>query len=193
MPRYASNPDLLDHALSLSLTDLKRLGYLKEHHSISGVVNWNRHGQVIGSVSVAVDVVFGQVLELAYKSSGKEHRQIFQLVSKPSNLSKGRYWLIQSPVSGKLGRKLYNTGAGFQIRADLTGCMYEDQTKSKSFRNLSNLLDRVFRSEELMMHLYRRGFRKYYAGKPTRRYLKLLGRLEQSEGMKLSQVLNTLV
>jgi hypothetical protein len=184
MPRYSSNPILLDHALSLSLKDLKGLGYLREHHSVSGVVNWNRHGQVIGSASVAVDLAFKQTLELSYRSSGMDHRQVFRLISKPSNLSKGRYWLIQSLESGKLGRKVYLTGSGFQLRADATGCIYENQTQSKYYRSLDHLLMMECGVEIAQMEFYRKGYRKYYAGKPTKRYKKLGGSPNQAERLE---------
>jgi hypothetical protein len=192
MSRYRSNPVLLDHALSLSLGDLKRLGYLMEHHSVSGVVNWNNRGQVIGSVSVAVDVAYRNSIELSYKSGGKEYRQTFRLVSKPSNLKRGRYWLIQSPESGRLGRKVYLTGSGFQIRSDAYGCMYASQTESKSYRNLSSLLGGAFESEGIMLELGRKGFKKRYAGKPTKRYLRLMGRLEQSDKVALYEFMGSL-
>lgn len=139
----------------------------------------------MGSVSVAVDVAYRHTIELSYKSGGKDYRQTFRLVSKPSNLNKGRYWLIQSPESGKLGRKIYLTGTGFQIRSDAYGCMYSSQTESKSYRNFTSLFGGAFESNDIILELGRKGFKKRYAGKPTKRYLKLMGRLEQSDRVAL--------
>jgi hypothetical protein len=190
MPKYHTNPILLDHALSLSLKDLKRLGYLKEHHSVSGVVSWSRQGSNIASVTVAVDIAYGQSLEISYKSSGEEYRQSFKLIAKPSNLGMGRYWLIQSPASGRLGMKIYLTGAGFQIRADTSGCMYEKQIKSKRYRLLSMALGDAFGYEDLYSGLYRKGFKKTYAGKPTKRYKRLVGRINQAERLERNSLMD---
>jgi hypothetical protein len=186
MPRYPSNPILFDHALSLSLKDLKRLGYLKEHHSVSGVVSWSRQGVNIASVTVAVDIAYGRSLEISYMSSGVEYRQSFKLIAKSSNLSRGRYWLIQSPESGRLGMKIYLTGAGFQVRADASGCMYEKQIECKRYRLLSKALGDTYGYEDL----YRKGFKKTYAGKPTKRYKRLVGRINQAERLERNSLMD---
>ena len=91
MPRYSCNPILFDHALSLSIADLKRLGYLKEHHSISGVVSWSRQGVRTSSVSVWVDLAFSHSLTISYSSEGVKHEQ--RLILDYSNMTSPKdFW-----------------------------------------------------------------------------------------------------
>jgi hypothetical protein len=182
----------LDHALSLSLKDLKRLGYLKEHHSVSGVVSWSRHGVRTSSVSVWVDLAFSHSLTISYSSEGVKHEQRFNLVAKPSNLERGRYWLIESPESGNIGSKIYLISGRFRLRADTSGCLYEKQIESKYYRGLSMALGDVFGYEDLYSKLYKKGFKKTYAGKPTKRYKRLLGRIRQAERLERNSLMDIL-
>jgi hypothetical protein len=183
MPRYPSNPILLDHALSLSLKDLKRLGYIKEHHSVSGVVSWTRQGVRTSSVSVWVDLAFSHSLTLSYSSEGVKHDQRFNLIAKPSNLGKGRYWFIESPESGNIGSKVYLVSGRFRVRTDASGCMYEKQIESKYYRGLSMALGDAFGYEDLYFKLYKKGFKKTYAGKPTKRYCMLIEQIRRAEAV----------
>jgi len=52
--------------------------------------------------------------------------------------------------------------------------MYESQTHSKEWRNLDNTFGKMFKVEEAYEIIHSKHFKKYYAGNPTKRYLKLM-------------------
>jgi hypothetical protein len=68
--------------------------------------------------------------------------------------------------------------------------MYEKQTQSKKYRQLDKTLGVYFRTDELFEQLYRKHFKKQYAGKPTKKYLKLNSQLSKLEKPSLKQIDN---
>jgi hypothetical protein len=61
--------------------------------------------------------------------------------------------------------------------------MYEKQTQSKKSRYLDKTLGVYFRSEQLFEQLYKKHFKKQYAGKPTKKYLKLTQQIQKVESI----------
>jgi hypothetical protein len=51
--------------------------------------------------------------------------------------------------------------------------MYKNQTQSNKNRDLLKTFDAVFKSDNLNSELYKKHFKKSYAGKPTKKYLRI--------------------
>jgi hypothetical protein len=61
--------------------------------------------------------------------------------------------------------------------------MYEKQTQSKKGRYLDRTLGAYFRTDQLFEQLYKKHFKKQYAGKPTKKYLKLTQQIQIAESI----------
>ena len=63
--------------------------------------------------------------------------------------------------------------------------MYETQTRSKQYRQLDKTLGAYYGTDELYKQLYQKHFKKSYAGKPTKRYLRIIGKIQMAESIPL--------
>jgi hypothetical protein len=117
-------------------------------------------------------------LELDYKHNGKPVNYQVQLITAPANIGKGRVYYFICPNIGKRCRKLYSVGERFLHREAFTDCMYESQTYSAKSRQLCKMYEKAFDSDKLYEQLYSKHFKRTYAGKPTKRYLKLMQKIE---------------
>lgn len=99
----------------------------------------------------------------------------------PSNLGNGDIWYFLCPVTKKRCRKLYSIGGYFLHREAFNSCMYESQTHSKYYRSLDKRFGGVFKQERLYEELYSKHFKKFYNGKPTKRYIKIMQEIEKTE------------
>jgi hypothetical protein len=61
--------------------------------------------------------------------------------------------------------------------------MYETQTQSKKYRQLDKTLGLYFQVDKLFEQLYKKNFKKQYAGKPTKKYLKLTQQIQRAESI----------
>ncbi|MGK0487238.1 MAG: hypothetical protein ACJAXB_000412 [Candidatus Endobugula sp.] len=52
--------------------------------------------------------------------------------------------------------------------------MYETQTQSKKYRQLDKRLGAYFKGDSLHSDLNKKNFKKTYAGKPSKRYLRIM-------------------
>lgn len=55
MPKPATYPTLYDDVKTVSVTFLKRHGYLEPNQINERVITWSRHGIKTGSISIKVD------------------------------------------------------------------------------------------------------------------------------------------
>jgi hypothetical protein len=186
MPRPHTFPTLYNECKTISITFLKEHGYLKPDQWLSGTVTWSRNGQKTGSISIAV-FTYGEnsFLELDYKCSDKPIRYKVPLITKPSNIGKGKVCFFKCPHTGKLCRKLYREDTYFFHRQTFKGCMYEKQTYSKKNREHFRLLDKLFCADQVNEQLHSKYFKTYYAGQATKRYRKLWKQLREAD--KLSE------
>jgi len=137
-----------------------------------GVITWSRHGEVVSSIGALVNTLNpdNMYLELEYTSNDEAVKYQIPLVVKTSNLGKGEVWFFIFPITKKLCRKLHGVGKHYLHRSAFRGWMYESQTYSKRFRKNVPYLNAKY-SEE---HPYKKHFKKFYKGKPTKRYLKCI-------------------
>ena len=189
MPKPHTFPTLFDEVKAVSISFLTKHNYLKSNQWQSGTVTWSSNGNKTGSISIRVNTKSEQpYIELDYKCNEAPINYRVQLVSAPSNLGKGVVWYFVCPHTGKRCRKLYLADTYFYHRSAFRGCMYEKQTQSKKSRYLDRTLGVYFRSDQLFEQLYKKHFKKQYAGKPTKKYLKLTMQLKTIEGITAKDI-----
>ena len=125
-------------------------------------------------------------IELDYKYSDEPRNYKVRLVSIPSNLGKGLIWYFLCPETNKRCRKLYSIGGYFLHREAFNGCMYE--TQSKKYRQLDKSLGAFFKTDDLYSQLYQKHFKKTYAGKPTKKYLRILEQIQKAESIPYHEI-----
>ncbi|AWL09052.1 hypothetical protein HME7025_01189 [Aquirufa nivalisilvae] len=189
MPKPYTFPTLYDDLKTISISFLKKHNYLLPNQVQTGTVSWSRSGTKTGSISIRVntkqDIPY---LELDYKCNETPINYRVQLVSAPSNLGKGVVWYFVCPHTGKRCRKLYLADTYFYHRSAFRGCMYEKQTRSKSYRLMEKTFGSYFKSDDLYSKLYARNFKKTYAGKPTKKYLKIIETIQKVDNVELSAI-----
>ena len=122
-----------------------------------------------------------QYLELDYKYKQEPRNYKVGIVSLPSNLGKGEVWYFLCPQTNKRCRKLYSVDGFFFHREAFHGCVYESQIQSKKYRQLDKSLGSYLRMDELHSKLYEKGFKRTYAGKPTKRFLGIMKQIEKAK------------
>lgn len=184
MPKPLTFPTLYDDLKTVSISFLSKHGYLKPNQWKSGTITWSRNGNKTGSISIRVNTQLDSpYLELDYKYNEAPINYRVQLVSTRSNLGKGVVWYFVCPQTGKRCRKLHLADTYFYHRSAFRGCMYEKQTQSKKYRGLDKTLGAYFKCDNLYSELYKKHFRKQYAGKPTKKYLKLTRQIQRAESI----------
>jgi hypothetical protein len=152
MPKPPTYPRLLDHdAVKIDVSDLGRIQSSKD-------------------ASPLLEVHIKSVLD------GKECSQTLSLIGVPKPFGGLQYYFV-CPITGKRCRKLYRFGDAhggrFAHRDAFTNACYSIQTLSKA--------DRTFATKHRAENaLNRRGLKKVYRGKPTRRYSVLSRRLQRA-------------
>lgn len=189
MPKPYTFPTLYNEALQLSISKLKGWGYLAPGQIKSGTINWSRHGESTGSISITANTRSEQpYIELDYKYRDEPRKYKVYLTSTPSNLNRGEIWYFICPQTKKRCRKLYSIGGYFLHREAFNGCMYETQTQSKKYRQLDKTLGAYFKSDNLYSELYKKNFKKTYAGKPTKKYLRIMEQIQKAESIPYYEI-----
>lgn len=180
MPKPHTFPTLYHETLQIHISKLNAWGFLKPKQIKSGTLNWSMNGNPAGSISIKINTHSEQpYIELDYKYRDEPRNYKVNLTSTPSNLNRGEIWYFICPQTKKRCRKLYSIGGYFLHREAFNGCMYEKQTQSKKYRHLDKILGAYFKSDNLYSELYKKNFKKTYAGKPTKRFLKILIQIEK--------------
>ena len=189
MPKPHTFPTLYDDLKTVRISFLAKHGYFKPNQIQTGTINWNKNGKVTGSIIIEVNTYAkNPYLELNYNCNEAQIKYRVQLVSAPSNLGKGVVWHFICPKTDKRCRKLHLFNGYFYHRSACGGGMYESQTQSKYYRALDKTLGVQFRSEHLHEQLYKKHFKKQYAGKPTKKYLKIMQQLQRSASIPYHEV-----
>jgi len=189
MPKPHTFPTLYNEALQISISKLKEWEYLNPEQIKSGTITWSRNGNQTGSISIKVNTHSEQpYIELDYKYRDEPRNYKVSLVSMPSNLGKGLIWYFLCPQTNKRCRKLYSIGGYFLHREAFNDCMYETQTQSKKYRQLDKTLGAYFRTDDLYSQLYQKHFKKTYAGKPTKKYLRIMEQIQKAESIPYHEI-----
>lgn len=183
MGRPHALPDLYDSVLRLRMALLKKDGFIRPNVKTSGVVTWHDwYGEKRASIRVEVNTATdSHYIMLDYRYGDNPRRYRVNIAYRPSNLGKGKIAYFVCPQTGKLARILYSIGGYFLHREAFRGAMYECQTQSKRYRDLEKLYGAHFRLDRNYEQLYKKHFKKKYAGKPTKRYLKIMKDIHRGE------------
>jgi len=185
MPKPHTFPTLYNEALQISISKLKEWDYLNPEQLKGGTLTWSRNGNKTGSISIKVNTHSEQLyIELDYKYRDEPRNYKVRLASMLSNLGKGLIWYFLCPQTNKRCRKLYSIGGYFLHREAFNGCMYETQTQSKRYRQLDKTFGAHFKAEDLYLQLCQKHFKKFYNGRPTKRYKTLLKQVSEAEKIK---------
>jgi hypothetical protein len=189
MPKPHTFPTLYNEALQIHISKLKGWGYLDPKQIKSGTLNGSSNGNPTGSISIQVNTHSEQpyiVLDYKYRDEPRNYK--VYLTSTPSNLNRGEIWYFICPQTKKRCRKLYSIGGYFLHREAFNGCMYETQTQSKKYRQLEKSLATYFRTDELYSQLFQKHFKKTYAGKPTKKYLRIMEQIQKAESIPYHEI-----
>lgn len=193
MSKRNTFPTLYEEVKTISISFLIKQGYLKPNQWQKATVSWNRNGYNTGSISIIVNAqTENPYLELDYKVNDKLINYKIKLVPVTSNLGKGIIWYFVCPYTGKRCKKLYLVNNYFYHRSAFKGCMYEKQTYSKKNRSLNKVMGLLFKTDQLIEELNKKHFKKYYAGKPTKKYLKITQRIRKAENVAFRELKKTL-
>ena len=184
MAKNPTYPPLFDEVLQISITNLKQWGYLEPEQTKSGVISWSLNGKKTASVSISVNMLApDQYIELDYKFNNEPRKYQIQFTTIPSSLGNGKLLYFVCPKTGKRAMKLYLINGYFLHREAFNGCMYSCQTQSKKERTFLNTpLGIVIKIESLFEQLRKPYFKTTYAGKPTKKYLKIERQIQAIEG-----------
>lgn len=189
MPKPHTFPTLYNEALQIHISKLKEWAYLKPEQFKSGTLTWSRNGNKTGSISISVNTYSEQpYIELDYKYRDEPRKYKVSLVTTPSNLGKGRIWYFLCPQTNKRCRKLYSIGGYFLHREAFKGCLYETQTQSKKYRQMDKAIGACLKVDELYSQLYQKHFKSTYAGKPTKRYLRIMEQIQKAEQIQYQEI-----
>lgn len=182
-------PTLYDNVLKLSITELKKWGYLKPDNVQNGTISWSRNGEEFASISVVVNTLNEKpYIQLDYRFNGEPRKYKVYFDADVSNLGKGKVWYFVCPQTNKRCRKLYQISGYFFHREAFKSCYYEKQIQSKYARSLEKNLGAWLKSDKLYSELYSKHFRSQYNGKLTKRYLKLMKQIKEAESISYDEV-----
>lgn len=194
MAKFSTFPTTYEERKSFSISELQKWGYLVPGGGTSGTIRWSRGGNPTGSIGITVymdltapyislDYTLNQEKEISYRVS---------LVRVASNLGKGYVWYFRCPYTNKLCRKLYSIDGYFMHREAVKG-YYEKQIQSKHYRHIEKTFGPVFQRDKLYEQLYAKHFRKFYNGKPTKRYLKIMAQLQAAGRVSELDLTNAMI
>lgn len=189
MPKFPSLPTLYDDCKTICISDLTRWDYLQPAHTKSGTVTWSRNGHKTGSISIYVNTLQKPFLELDYQCDKVPINYKVQLVTVPSNLGKGVVWYFICPHTSKKCKKLHLVDTHFFHRSAFTGCMYKKQNNSRRTRFADKQFELFFGVENVYKKLHSKHFKSFYAGKPTKEYVKLTGMMRLADSISEAEML----
>lgn len=146
----------------LRISDLKKVGLMQSGQIRSKTLTWPLGFNTEFSLDVLVNLATAApYMILVYPTDSRTVRCRIELTAKPSNLGVGKVWYFVCPSTRRLCRKLYRFDNYFLHRTAYPNALYQSQAISKNWRAFA-----------LAFMRYKEPRKKYYRGKPTRRYLR---------------------
>lgn len=181
MGRYATYPTTVEDCLTFRLKSLTENNniYFTSYGTKKGVTSWSRNGEVHSKINIEVTYTENETFIIFdYKCNDEPKRYKVNLVSRVSNLGKGKIWFFVCPTTNKLCRKLTLNSGYFLHRTAFNSLMYSKQIESKKSRYLGKIFDAFFIPDEVYSEFYKKYFKTHYKGKPTKRYLRLKNKID---------------
>jgi len=171
----------VENCNTVSITKLKAWGYL-EYGVKSGIISWSISGEVHSRIGIKSTILeHKKYITLEYTQNGESIKYDVRIESIPSNLGKGAIYYFVCPNTGKHCRKLYHNSKYFLHREAFRYFYYDKQIEPKKSRYLHSIFDRAFLTDEVYEELYSKHFKTHYNGKETKRYKKIMDKIERAE------------
>jgi hypothetical protein len=181
MPKYSTYPTLFDEVLKIDSFFLMHEKSIKSGVHLNGSLTWSRRGEKFASISYQVNMrPPNSYILLDYKFNGEPRSYKVQIVSIPSNLGAGEIYYFKCPETGKSCRYLYQIGGWFLHREAFKSVLYEKQTYSKRMRDADRFFGGYYLADKAYEEINSKHFKKFYGGKPTKRYKRLLNQIKYS-------------
>ena len=183
---YYDKKDTVEGCRSVSISFLRKHGYLSEPCSMSGSIVWkNYYGEETSSIGIVVSTLDDDnYVRFQYTSTDRNTKEKtkydykVQLTTTPCNFGGVRYWFI-CPLSrngvycGRRVAKLYKApGANYFGCRHCYDLSYESRNESRLGR--IGQLGYLLKAERQIEELSSRVKRSFYAGRPTRKYRRLI-------------------
>lgn len=172
MGRWATYPTTTDSLRRIEISFLKKHNYLNPDSTKSGQIIWTSRNGDKNTIGIIVTMLSDRGSARLYYTHNEDNKIDYtvQLVTRPSNLGKGVIWFFVCPKTGKLCRNLY-LHSGYFLHRSAFGLMYECQIENKRMRVCSKL-GKYYRDDPYQ-EIFSKHFKRYYNGKPTKRYSRL--------------------
>lgn len=163
----------VENLKNISSYKLKEWGFFKDDNSIlrTTQITWSRNGEVYSTMGAEIYYAKGvaTILKLTYTANrtNESYNPSINIVSTRCNYGKSRFWL-ECPRCSRRSAKLYLYEYHFYCRLCLN-LTYESNNRSKAYRYMDKVFGPLFEEERGEAN-----YRKYYAGKPTKKYQKKL-------------------
>ncbi len=194
MPKFSTIPTLYNDVLQINISKLKEWGYLEPGVNSGGNLVWSMNGQETGKISFRIycdpDPLY---IELEYRYKDEPRKYKVHFTSLESNLGKGEVWYFICPHTLKICRKLYSIGGYFLHREAFKNIYYESQIRSKRMRLLDKNFGPYFRLDKTYEELHRKYFKSFYAGKPTKKFKRLMNELKAAERHSVDDIEKLLI
>ena len=186
-------PTIIDHLIHISVHKLSKWGYFNNYDR-PGSLRWSRNGKETSSIGVFVSAE-NNYIELKYLRSATNEKVNYKvyLIDEQSNLGKGKVYYFICPITGNRCRKLYLYGKYFMSRKAIPNAMYESQTRSKRWRQWEKTYGKLFKQDKWFKEINSKHFKKYYNGKPTKRYKKLWLKIQSVPEIEPNEISRLLI
>ena len=167
MPKPSTMPFIIDEEKEISITLLKKWNYLESNMKKNGFLKWKING--IETSSCAIAVLMNEstgVLMLTYTTNENKYNYNIEIISKASNLGKGKVFYFVCPFTYKVCRKLHLYNERFIHRSAINNGMYSKQIQTKNWRQMENI----------------------YNGVPTKKYLKVIEKINDGSKVSANQI-----
>ncbi|MDE3741671.1 hypothetical protein [Maribacter polysaccharolyticus] len=184
-------PIIIDEAPQLRAAFLNKCGFFKEGHITGGSFELALNdGNILKVRIVAIFTNGESKVILQYDWAGQSVREQIELTSRRCNLATGgNIYGFVCPYSGKRARKLIFVHGRFMHLELVPGGLYRSQTRSHKWRDMDRRYKSYLEMDEILAELKKPHFKKSHLGKPTKRYLRLLERLQEARAVDPNEVL----
>ena len=152
-------PTIINDCPKISISKLKKWGYLNTQQAKSGSLIWNNN-----RIDIHVDTILKKVTFSHIYLNKKKIEFNVSLCVRPANLGRGIIWYFQCPRTQLLCRNLYFYQNHFVHRKAIANGIYRIQTESKNFREMGLTDLCIFSNEKNILPKYSKLF---YRGIPT--------------------------
>lgn len=192
MGRWSTYPTRVEDCITLSIADLKEMGFLGQGEKIkSGIVTTTRGENEIAKYQITVNSNrTNPSIKFSYSCDDEEIHYKIRMVTVESNLGKGlRYYFI-CPNTNEQCIKLYKPPIEkYFFHRKAFNLVYASQVRSKWARAFDKGFGKVLKLEKEWEKQYRKGRKTHYKGKPTKWYVRLNKMEHEASLMDFSGVL----